>query len=137
MQSLTPVIFVDGIEPCLAFWEFLGFEKTMEVPEGEGDKAGFVAMQRGTVAIMYQSRASLREDLPVLAEGPLSTSGISLYLKVNDLEDVKRRLRGAPLLFPERTTFYGAREIGARAPCGTAVVFAEFSQDDDGSGEPE
>lgn len=55
-----------------------------------------------------------------------------LYLKVADLDDVKLRLRGAPLLFPERTTFYGAREFGARAPCGTAVVFAEFAADDVG-----
>jgi len=129
MKSLTPVIFVEEIEPCLEFWNMLGFEKTMEVPEGEGGAAGFVALERDSVVVMYQTRAGLLDDLPVLASSDLSKDGIMLYVKVGDLEDVNRRLRGARLLFPERTTFYGAREIGARAPCGTVVVFAEFAEE--------
>ena len=35
VQKLTPVLVVDAIEPCLSFWvDRLGFEKTVEVPEG-------------------------------------------------------------------------------------------------------
>ena len=130
MLSLTPVLFVDQIEPCLDFWYNLGFEKTMEVPEEGTDRAVFVAVQRDEVVIMYQTRAGLEDDLPEVVSGELSTSGMMLYVKVADLDDVNRQLRGATLLFPERTTFYGAREIGARAPCGTVVVFAEFADED-------
>lgn len=40
MLSLTPVLFVERIEPCLDFWSFLGFEKMMEAPQGESGRAG-------------------------------------------------------------------------------------------------
>jgi hypothetical protein len=30
-KSLTPVLFVEEIEPCVTFWKKLGFEVTAEV----------------------------------------------------------------------------------------------------------
>ena len=37
MKKLTPVFVVERIEPCLGFWtDRLDFEKTVEVPEGDG-----------------------------------------------------------------------------------------------------
>jgi len=130
MLSLTPVLFVEEIESCLGFWEQLGFEKTMEVPDEKSGKAAFVAVQRDNVVVMYQTIAGLRDDMPALAEGPMRTGGMILFLKVRDLDDVNRRLGGATIVVPERTTFYGSREIGARAPCGTLVVFAEFADEE-------
>lgn len=45
MKKLTPVLAVDEIEPVLPFWiERLGFEKTVEVPQG--DRLGFVIPAR-------------------------------------------------------------------------------------------
>jgi len=135
LEKLTPVLLVEEIEPCLSMWERLGFERTIEVPEG--DRLGFVAMQRGDAEIMYQSRASVANDLPVLAELTYARDGLGLFIQVDDLDDVKARLAGAPdvgELFPERTTFYGAREIGVRAPCGTHVVFAQFGAADESGG---
>lgn len=129
MKKLTPVLLVEEVEPCLGFWEVLGFEKTIEVPVG--DRIGFAAMVRGGVEIMYQSRASVAADLPALADLEYTRDGLGLFIEVADLEDVKRRLasaEGAVETFPERTTFYGAREVGVRAPCGTHVVFAEFGE---------
>ena len=32
MQSLTPILLVDEIEPCLGFWEKLGFKVTVAGP---------------------------------------------------------------------------------------------------------
>lgn len=124
MLKLTPVIYVEEVEPCLAFWtERLGFDRTIEVPEG--NRLGFAAVQSGTVEVMYQSRASVEGDVPPLAEGPFHKSGV-LFVQVEDLNEVMRRLEGVEVVVPERTTFYGAREYGVRAPCGTVVVFAEF-----------
>jgi len=128
MKKLTPVLLVEEVEPCLGFWEALGFEKTIEVPDGDG--IGFAAMARGGVEIMYQSRSSVAADMPALADLAYTRDGLGLFIEVTDLDDVKRRLAtaGGRETFPERTTFYGAREVGVRAPCGTHVVFAEFGE---------
>jgi uncharacterized glyoxalase superfamily protein PhnB len=129
MKKLTPVIFVEEIEPCLEFWvDRLGFAKTMEVPEG--DRLGFVAVQAGTVELMYQSRASVAGDIPALAAGPFHKSGV-LFIEVTSLDALRPKLEGVELVFPERTTFYGSREIGVYAPCGTAVIFAEMPEQHD------
>lgn len=133
MISQTPVLLVEEVEPCLPLWERLGFERTMEVPEG--DRIGFAALERGGVQIMYQSRASVANDLPALAQGPYTRDGLSLFIRVESLDEVLERLSGANVepLFPERNTFYGSREIGIRTVCGTNVVFAEFETDDESS----
>ena len=127
MKRLTPVLMVEEIEPCLNFWvERLGFEKTTEVPEG--DKIGFVILNNGAAEIILQSRASVAKDVPALAQGDLSRSGIGLFVEVEKLDDLLPKLKGVEVVVPERTTFYGAREIGVRDPCGTTVVLAEFTK---------
>jgi hypothetical protein len=132
---MTPVLLVEEVEPCLDVWKRIGFEQTMQVPEG--DRLGFVALRRGPVEIMYQSRASVAGDLPVLAELDYTRDGLLLFIEVEDLDEVADQLQeaeGVVHLFPERETFYGSREIGIRAPCGTHVVFAEFPEAEE-SGE--
>ena len=35
VKKMTPLLFAQEIEPCLKFWmERLGFEKTIDVPDG-------------------------------------------------------------------------------------------------------
>lgn len=123
MQKLSPVLYVDAIEPALPFWvDRLGFEKTAEVPQGE--RLGFVILQKGGVEIMYQTRESVQKDVPALADTPMG--GTLLFIEVEDLDAVERALEGADIVFPRRTTFYGAQEIGVREPGGNAVTFAQF-----------
>jgi hypothetical protein len=43
---------------------------------------------------------------------------------VGDFEDTLKRLEGYPIAMPERTTFYGMREIGVRDPNGQIAIFA-------------
>jgi uncharacterized glyoxalase superfamily protein PhnB len=125
MKKLTPIIFVEAVEPCLGFWtDRLGFTKTMEVPHG--DALGFAAVESGNVEVMYQSRASLEADVPALVEGPFARSG-ALFIEVESLDAILPQLEGAEVVVPERTTFYGAREIWVRAPCGTVVGLAEMT----------
>jgi uncharacterized glyoxalase superfamily protein PhnB len=127
MKRLTPIITVEEIEPCIGFWvDRLGFEKTMEVPEG--DRLGFVAVQSGSIEVMYQTHSSVAGDLPALA-AELSEKSSVLFLEVTDLDALKPELEGVEIVVPERTTFYGAREIWVRAPCGTVVGLAEFAQE--------
>jgi uncharacterized glyoxalase superfamily protein PhnB len=127
MKKLTPIIIVEEIEPCLGFWvERLGFAKTIEVPDG--DALGFAAVESGAVEVMYQSRASVAADVPALAEGALDRSG-ALFIEVESLDEILPKLEGVEVVVPERTTFYGAREIFVRAPCGTVVGFAEMTEE--------
>lgn len=125
MKKVTPVLYVEEIEPALPFWmERLGFEKTAEVPHG--DRLGFVILQRGGVEIMYQTRDSVLDDLPEL--GTIPTGGSMLFVEVDDLDAVERALEGIPPVTPRRKTFYGSEELVVREPAGNIVNFAQFPE---------
>ena len=124
MKKVTPILVVDAIEPCLGFWtERLGFTVNAQVPEG--DRLGFVILQRDGVEVMYQTRSGIAADVPSVAASGAGSRTL-LFIEVSDVNDVARRLEGVEVVVPMRTTFYGAREIFVRAPCGTVVGFAEF-----------
>ena len=121
IKRLSPVLFVDAVEPCLPFWEALGFTRTVEVPDPLG-KLGFVILALDGIEVMYQSRASLKSDLPPLVEGAWRSA---LYLEVIDLDAVTRRVKGAPVVQSRRTTAYGAEELWVREPGGNVIAFAQ------------
>ena len=125
VKKLTPVLFVEKIEPILPFWtEHLGFVKTVEVPEG--NHLGFVILQQGSVEVMYQTYASVEKDLPAIAQD-VRKGPTFLYIEVENLDAIKPSLKSADVYMPERTTFYGAREIGVRDPAGHFLTFAQMS----------
>ena len=120
MKKITANLIVDSVEEALGFWvDRLGFTKTVEVPEGE--RLGFVILTRDKTELMLQSKASMRKDVPAVAEGPHHAL---LYLEVEDLAPIRKALIDWPLLVPERTTFYGAHELIVKAPGGHTVFFA-------------
>jgi len=123
VNKLTPVLLVEEVEPCVEFWQRLGFVKTVEVPEG--NKLGFVILQKGNLEVMYQSYSSVEKDFgsnPLLAhKGPTF-----LYVEVASLDDTMAAMKGAEVVMPVRTTFYGAKEIGYRDPGGHMVTFAQM-----------
>ena len=124
MKKVTPILFVDAIEPSLPFWrERLGFAQTTEVPHG--DRLGFVILERDGHEVMLQTWASLEGDLPAFAKAPRGISH-ALYLDVDDFADTVRRLEGCDVVMPPRKTFYGADEIWVREPSGHLVGFAYF-----------
>ncbi len=121
-MKLTPVLFVKEIEPCLGFWvDRLGFEKTVEVPEG--DKLGFVILVKDKVEVMLQSYASADKDVPALAK-EFRQSRTFLYVEVPDLEGITAKLKDADVVMPLRKTFYGMKEVSVREPGGHVVCFA-------------
>jgi uncharacterized glyoxalase superfamily protein PhnB len=125
IKKVTPILFVPEIEPVLPFWvEQLGFSKTVEVPDGE--RLAFVILAKDGVEIMYQSYSSVEKDVPVMA-GEVRNTKAFLYVEVADLVTIQRALRGAAVYLPERTTFYGAREIGVHDPAGHFITFAQMS----------
>ncbi|HMH80039.1 MAG TPA: VOC family protein [Candidatus Acidoferrum sp.] len=126
IKKLTPVLFVEKIESVLPFWtQHLGFIKTVEVPGG--DKLAFVILQQGTAEVMYQSFASVDQDVPAIA-ADIRKGPTFLYLEVDDLEAVKAAIAGMDVYMPEHTTFYGSREIGVKDPAGHFITFAHFEK---------
>jgi len=122
LNKLSPVLVVDAIEPCLPFWtDRLGFTKLAEVPEG--DALGFVILEKDGIEVMYQSRASVRKDIPAMANVP--AGGTNLYIDVADVSAIEKAVKGLEVVVPRRKTFYGADEIGVREPGGNAVIFGQ------------
>jgi hypothetical protein len=128
MKKATPIITVDAIEPCLPFWtDGLGFEVTATVPHE--DAMGFAMLQNGAVELMYQSRASIDADLgasgaPADLGSTLADGTATLFIEVENLDDVLAGLGSPEILVPRRQTFYGMDEVFVRAPCGTVIGFA-------------
>jgi len=122
MKKLAPVIMVDAVEPCVPFWERLGFTKTAEVPDG--NRLGFVILAKDGVEVMYQTHESVQKDAGGLvprAQG----HGAGFFIEVSDIESVVRALEGVDIVVPRRQTFYGMDEIGVREPGGHVVMFAQ------------
>ncbi len=124
-KKMTPVLMVETIEPCLDLWvKKLGFEKTVEVPEG--DALGFVILVKDGIEVMYQSRASVAKDVPAFATRALGQT--NLYFEVEDLGAIEKALQGVKLVVPKRKTFYGATEVGIQDPAGNVVMFAQMGE---------
>ena len=123
VKKITPILFARELEPCIRFWtERLGFQKTVEVPEGE--KIGFVILERDGLELMYQSYASVEKDSAATAE--LARKGPAfLYLEVNDLKQALAATQGTEVAMPERSTFYGSKEFGVKDPAGHWIIFAQ------------
>ena len=122
IKKLTPLLYVETIEPSLVFWEKVGFQKTVEIPHG--DRLGFVILQSGSIEIMYQTRASVADDIAPLADSPMR--GSFLFLEVENLDAVEAALADAEHVVPRRKTFYGADELVLKEPGGNTVTFAQF-----------
>ena len=124
-MTLTTILWVDSIEPSLPFWvDALGFTLTVSVPHNE--VLGFVILQKENIELMLQTWDSIAADMPVIGAETRGTSA-SLFLQVDDFEASAASLKNYPVKVPDRTTFYGMREIGFTAPSGHLVVIAARS----------
>jgi uncharacterized glyoxalase superfamily protein PhnB len=124
VKKITPVLLVNEIEPILPFWiDRLGFTKTIEVPEG--DKLGFVAFQKGSVEVMYQTYHSVEKDAPPAMAAQARKGSTYLYLEVDNLDAVLGALKDVPKVMPERTAVYGMREFAVQDPAGHFITFAQ------------
>jgi len=123
VKKITPILFAQELEPCIEFWtERLGFQKTVEVPEG--NKIGFAMLERNGLELMYQSFSSADKDNA--ATGTAVRKGPSfLYIEVADLNAALVATKGAEIVMPERTTFYHAKEFGIKDPAGHYLIFAQ------------
>jgi uncharacterized glyoxalase superfamily protein PhnB len=124
VKKITAVLLVNEIEPILPFWiGRLGFTKTIEVPNG--NKLGFVAFQKGSVEVMYQTYASVEHDAPPAMAAAARKGPTYLYLEVDNLDAVLAAMKDVSKVMPERTAFYGMREFAVQDPSGHFITFAQ------------
>ena len=99
IKRITPVLLVKEIEPVVPFWVGrLGFTKTIEVPDG--NKIGFVAFQKGSIEVMYQTRASVVAEDPSAAKD-LAGHSVALFITVDDIDAAEQSAAGAPVVKKE------------------------------------
>lgn len=128
MKKITPIVFVEAIEPVLPFWhERLGFETTVSVPEG--DHLGFAILQKDGVELMYQTFESVDADIPALGEELRKAGPTTLFCEVEAIDPLLGPLEGVEVVVERRRTFYGMDELFVRAPCGTIVGLAARTED--------
>jgi uncharacterized glyoxalase superfamily protein PhnB len=126
ITQLTPVLLVDRVEPCLAFWtERLGFTLENQVPGPDGALV-FASVRHGGVEVMYQTRESVIAERPDAA-AELTGHSTALFLAVDDIDAAERAMAGAPVVKARHTTFYGSTELYVREPGGNTVGFAQFT----------
>ena len=97
-------------------------ETTVRVPD-QGPLV-FTILAGPAAEIMLQTRASLAEDLPAVAERKPTHL---LYGDVASLADATQTLPEATVLVPQRKTFYGANEIWFELPGGMILGLAEHA----------
>ena len=125
LKHLTPVLIVERVEPCTAFWtERFGFARANEVPGPDGALV-FASVEKDGVEIMYQTIASVVADTPATATD-LDGHSIVLFITVEDFDGVERALAGAPVVKARHQTFYGSTEMYVREPGGHTVGFAQM-----------
>lgn len=123
VKKITPVLLVKQVEPCVEFWERLGFTKTTEVPDG--GSLAFAALGKDNAEVMYQTYASVEKDPD--APKPFAKGPTFLYVEVENLDETIGAMKDAEVVMPVRTTFYGAKEIGVKDPGGHLITFAQFA----------
>jgi len=123
INKSTPILHVRAVEPSLNFWTGrFGFNATIQVPEG--DHIGFVAIDNGTVELMYQTYEGMKAAGPLaeaVAQGPSF-----LFMEVSDIHAIEKALQPAEIVQEIHETFYGAQEIVAQEPGGHYVIFSQL-----------
>ena len=124
LNKLTPNIMVEDVNRALQFYrETLGFEIVATVPdEGQFDWA---MLKRDGVEIMFQSRASLGGEIPVLQQREIG-GALTFYMNIEGIKELYADLKGKVSIVQEmHTTFYGAQEFALQDSDGYILSFAE------------
>jgi len=124
VKRITPVLLVKEIEPIVPFWvDRLGFAKSIEVPDG--NKLGFVAFQKGTAEVMYQTYSSVEKDAPKEVAETAREGPTYLYVEVDNLDAALAAMKDVKIVMPVRIALYGMREFSVQDPGGHFMTFAQ------------
>ena len=122
MDALSPNIFVRDIKETIQFYQHLGFETIMTVPE-QGDPV-WAMMNCGNVNIMFQTFDSLGEEIPEISRQ--DGGSLLLYIQIKEIRRFYSQIRDeVEVLKGLEKTFYGATEFSILDVNGYVLTFAE------------
>jgi uncharacterized glyoxalase superfamily protein PhnB len=123
MESLAPNIFTNNIQETVALYTLLGFKVSMSVPE-QGDELVWVMMVNGSVTIMFQTYASLEDELPEINRK--DGGSLLLYITLKNIRDFFESVKDkVKVLKGLEKTFYGATEFSILDNNNYVLTFAE------------
>lgn len=91
----------------------------------DGGELAFVILEQGSAEVMYRSYTSVEKDMPAI----LAMCGKTFVLISRSGRPpnvIKAAVTNAEVYMPERTAFYGSREIGVKDHTGHFIIFAHF-----------
>lgn len=122
MESISPNIFVKNINKTIKFYQSIGFEIVMTVPE-ESDFV-WVMMSCGNVTFMFQTFDSLGSELPPISRQ--DGGSLLLYIQTKEIRQFHDRIKDKVNVIKElEKTFYGATEFSILDINGYILTFAE------------
>jgi uncharacterized glyoxalase superfamily protein PhnB len=123
MESLSPNIFVENMNETIDFYKSIGFQLVMTVPEAGNDFV-WAMMVNGNITFMFQTFASLGEELPAISRK--SGGSLLFYIKLKKIREffelIKEKIT---VLKGLETTFYGATEFSILDNNNYVLTFAE------------
>jgi uncharacterized glyoxalase superfamily protein PhnB len=123
MESLSPNIFTHNMAETIALYQVLGFNVTMSVPESGNDLV-WAMMVNGSVTVMFQTYASLADELPEISRN--KGGSLLLYINLKNIreffESIKDKVK---VLKGLEKTFYGATEFSILDNNNYVLTFAE------------
>ena len=123
MDSLSPNIFVEDINETITFYESIGFQLVMTVPEA-GNEFVWAMMSNGDVTFMFQTFASLGEELPEISRK--SGGSLLFYIKLKKIREFFELIKDkVTILKGLEITFYGATEFSILDNNHYVLTFAE------------
>ena len=123
MDSLSPNLFVKDINKTIAFYQMLGFQLVMTVPE-EGPAYVWAMMLNGSVTFMFQTFESLGDELPQINRN--DGGSLLFYIKLTGLLDFFEEIKDkVNVVKGIEKTFYGATEFSITDNNGYLLTFAE------------
>ncbi|MEQ8790369.1 MAG: VOC family protein [Pirellulaceae bacterium] len=121
IRELAPLLYVDDIAACLAFYrDRLGFQRVQSwEPEG---KLNWCRLERDGAALMLQQACD--EDGPSDARG----RGVVFFFHCDDADALHAELQARGLqLDPPRLAFYGMNQLFLTDPAGYELCFQNES----------
>jgi uncharacterized glyoxalase superfamily protein PhnB len=122
MESLSPNLFVKDINKTISFYQGLGFDLVMTVPD-EGDLI-WAMMTSGNVTFMFQTMDSLGNELPEIKRQ--NGGSLLFYIRIKDIRTFFDQIKDkVNVLKGLEKTFYGATEFSITDDNGFVLTFAE------------
>ena len=124
VKRAAPVLFVDSVAASRDFFARIGFNASVEIPDGKA--LGFVIMERDGVQVMLESRDNGNEPAAIRSKSRQACAS-HVFIEVDDLDAVIAALGRAEVVVERHKTFYNSDELTCLEPGGHLVTFAQFA----------